>query len=78
MKSSNISRTARLVIVDQSSGTPTMNESAARDVMKAIFNAQQHAFTVPVQDESTGEFIPPPPVIVYLEEAHTLLPHDGG
>lgn len=67
----------RLVIVDQSIGTPQMNESAARDVMSAIFKAQQHAFTVPTEDESTGKLTKPPPIIIYLEEAHTLLPHDG-
>ena len=67
----------RLVIVDQSTGDPQMNETAARDVMKAIFRAQQHAFIHPEPVESTGELSKPPAVIVYVEEAHTLLPRDS-
>ena len=70
-------QSGRLVIVDQSIGTPQMNESAAKDVMRAIFQAQQRAFTTPTEDESTGELSKPPAILVYLEEAHTLLPHDG-
>ena len=70
-------QSGRLVIVDQSIGTPQMNESAARDVMRAIFQAQQSAFTTPTENESTGELSEPPAILVYLEEAHTLLPHDG-
>ena len=67
----------RLVIVDQSTGDPQMNETAARDVMKAIFRAQQHAFIHPEQVGDTGEFSKPPAVLVYVEEAHTLLPRDS-
>ena len=67
----------RLVIVDQSTGDPGMNETAARDVMMAVFRAQQHAFTNSKPVASTGELSKPPAVLVYVEEAHTLLPHDS-
>ena len=67
----------RLVIVDQSTGDPQMNEAAASDVMKAVFRAQQRAFTNPKPVGSTGELSKPPAVLVYVEEAHTLLPHDS-
>ena len=67
----------RLVIVDQSTGDPKMNKTAARDVMRAIFRAQQHAFIHPEPVGSAGELSKPPAVIVYVEEAHTLLPSDS-
>lgn len=67
----------RLVIVDQSTGDPQMNETAARDVMRAIFRAQQHAFIHPEPVDGSGELSKPPAVLVYVEEAHTLLPHDS-
>ncbi|MXW57867.1 MAG: ATP-binding protein [Acidimicrobiia bacterium] len=67
----------RLVIVDQSTGDPQMNETAARDVMRAIFRTQQRAFTQPEPVGDTGELSKPPAVIVYVEEAHTLLPSDS-
>ena len=67
----------RLVIVDQSTGDPQMNETAARDVMGAIFQAQQRAFIHPEPVGDTGELSKPPAVIVYVEEAHTLLPRDS-
>ena len=66
------------MIVDQSTGDPQMNETAARDVMRAIFRAQQHAFINPQPVGSSGELSKPPDVIVYVEEAHTLLPRDSG
>ncbi len=67
----------RLVIVDQSTGDPQMNETAARDAMRAIFRAQQRAFIHPEPVGDTGEFSKTPAVIVYVEEAHTLLPRDS-
>ena len=67
----------RLVIVDQSTGDPKMNETAARDVMTAIFRTQQRAFINPESIGPTGELSKPPAVLVYVEEAHTLLPHDN-
>ena len=65
------------MIVDQSTGDPQMNETAARDVMRAIFGAQQYAFIHPEPVGDTGELSKPPAVIVYVEEAHTLLPRDS-
>ena len=67
----------RLVIVDQSTGDPQMNKTAARDVMWAIFRAQQHAFIHPEPVGDSGELSKPPAVLVYVEEAHTLLPRDS-
>lgn len=67
----------RLVIVDQSTGDPQMNKKAARDVMRAIFRAQQHAFINPQPVGTSGKLSRPPAVLVYVEEAHTLLPRDS-
>lgn len=66
----------KLVIVDQSTGDPEMNEAAAKRLMWAIFNAQKSRFTN-AQIDSQGELVLPPDVIVYVEEAHNLLPKDG-
>ena len=67
-------RAGRLVIFDQALGDPDMNEQAAARIMRGIFAAQQLAFVKPETDNATGEIKEPPPVIVYVEEAHTLLP----
>lgn len=67
-------RAGRLVIFDQALGNPKMNEQAAARIMQRIFSSQQQAFTNPETDEKTGEISKPPPVIIYVEEAHTLLP----
>ena len=63
----------RLVILDQALGSPEMNQQSAEQIMWRIFNRQQHAFVNPTLDDQ-GNFRKPPPVIVYVEEAHTLLP----
>ena len=63
----------RLVILDQALGEPGMNSQSAERIMRSIFARQQRLFTNPRQDED-GSFLPPDPVIVYVEEAHTLLP----
>lgn len=67
-------RKGRLVIFDQALGNPDMNEQAAARIMRGIFTAQQQAFVNPETDEVTGEIKAPPPVLIYVEEAHTLLP----
>jgi hypothetical protein len=67
----------KLVIVDQSTGDPEMNEAAAKRLMWAIFNGQKSRFTDAKIDQASGELILPPDVIVYVEEAHNLLPKDG-
>ena len=57
----------RLVIVDQSSGEPKINESVAERVMWKIFRANQKLFR---------EGKTPPDISIYIEEAHNLLPSD--
>ena len=67
-------REGKLVIVDQALGSPELNEQASKRIMRQIFGAQQEAFVNPEFDESTDEYKKPAPVIIYVEEAHTLLP----
>jgi hypothetical protein len=65
-------RAGRLVIVDQSTGDPEMNGAAAERLMWRVFNRQKQDFIRPtVQD---GRIIPPPDILIYVEEAHNLLP----
>ena len=70
-------RLGKLVIFDQSTGDPDQNVAAAERILWAIFNRQKADFVEPSVDE-IGEIVPPPPVMVYLEEAHNLLPAAGG
>ena len=67
-------RNGNLVIVDQLLGDPVMNRQAAERISRRLFEAQQRSFINPEIDPETGEVLPPPPVVVYAEEAHTLLP----
>ena len=67
-------RQGKLVIIDQSGGEPEQNQAAAERVMWRIFRTQEdlfkRRFTVnPGQTETTEDHI-----IVYIEEAHNLLP----
>ena len=67
-------RVGKLVIVDQLLGQPEQNRQAAERIVRRLLNAQQQSFVNPEVDAATGEIIKPPQVIVYAEEAHTLLP----
>ncbi len=70
-------RAGKLVIFDQSTGDPDQNVNAAERILWAIFNRQKQDFIDP-QLESDDTLKPPPPIMVYLEEAHNLLPAAGG
>lgn len=55
----------KLIIVDQSSGDPEINDSSARRIIQRIFDGNKQLFR---------EAKIPPDILVYLEEAHNLLP----
>lgn len=56
----------KLVIVDQSTGDPEVNKSSSKRIMKKIFDGNQRMFI----DGKTNI----PEILVYIEEAHNLLP----
>lgn len=62
----------KLVIFDQSIGDPKLNRRAARRIMWKVFREQQQMFT-----SGTGLSPWKRHVLVYVEEAHNLLPRSG-
>ena len=67
-------RAGRLVIIDQSTGDPEINSQAAERLMWRVFDRQKDDFVSPKVHQETKQIIPPPDVLVYVEEAHNLLP----
>ena len=56
----------KLVIVDQSIGEPELNKSSALRIITKIFRNNQHEFIIGNQNI--------PRILVYVEEAHNILP----
>ena len=69
-------RDGKLVIVDGSIGSEKLIRYTSERIMGAVFRAQRHDFVEPDFDEE-GKIIPPPDVVVYVEEAHNILPKKG-
>ena len=65
-------REGKLVIVDQSTGDPEQNARAAERIMWKVFKRQQEEFRSAVTGDGGSE--DEHHILVYLEEAHNLLP----
>lgn len=73
----------KFVIIDQSGGEPEQNQAAAERVMWRIYQAQGERFRSALANlDPTREPDPAEAtrghIIVYIEEAHNLLPRAGG
>ena len=66
-------KAGKLVIFDQSVGSPELNRGAAERIMWKVFKAQQAMFTSETESKPWERH-----VLVYVEEAHNLLPRSGG
>ena len=65
-------KAGKLVIFDQSIGDPKLNQQAAERIMWRVFQEQQKIFTSGQNLASYERH-----VLVYIEEAHNLLPRTG-
>ncbi len=58
----------RMVIIDQSSGNSAINQSSANRIMQKVFHKNQEQFRSSLH---------PADILVFVEEAHNLLPKDS-
>ena len=72
-------RAGKLVIIDQSSGEPRQNRDAAERIMWKIFRGQQGLFRQAQQAalRPDGDEAMKNHILIYVEEAHNLLPRAG-
>lgn len=69
-------RAGKLVIVDCSTGPERSLDAIINRIMRALFNAQQRDF-VKYQQDDKQDIEPLCHVVVYIEEAHNILPKTG-